>query len=177
MDGERGSTFIEVSIAMLLVAIVTSSVFSVAITARQGGGRAMRRLIADQAARQLTERLKGYVTGDDSQTAIDWGFRGPSSGTTAAGNWTINGAAAINDDGTITDSMGNVNALSVGTHTLTSGVLPAWFSAPPYNASVRYVVRRMELFSGGAMDPTGGVANTETRSIPEVDVYVDWDEP
>ncbi|MFA6318606.1 MAG: hypothetical protein WC943_14450 [Elusimicrobiota bacterium] len=176
--GERGTTFVEVSIAMLLVAIITGSVFSVAITARQGGGRAMRRIIADQAARQLTERLRGYVSGDTTQTAIDWGFRGPSSGMVAVDNWSLHGAPAINDDAGIVDSMGSVHALAVGTHTLSAGILPAWFTAPPYNATVRYRVRSMQVFSAnGALDPSNGVLPDETRSIPEVDVYVDWTEP
>ncbi|MBI5883102.1 MAG: type II secretion system protein [Elusimicrobia bacterium] len=170
MDKERGSTFLEVTIAMMLVAVITSSVFSVAITARQGSGRSMRRLVANQVSRQLSEKLKGYVSGDTTQAPIDIGFRGPSSGTSASTNWSINGAKAPNDGydaATITDSMGAANALALGTHTIT-GMLPIWFSGPPYNATMRYVVTQMHPFGAGGLSGA---------QIPRVEVYVDWTEP
>ncbi|MBI4677941.1 MAG: hypothetical protein HY748_10195 [Elusimicrobia bacterium] len=182
MAKKRGSTFLEVSIAMLLLAVVTGSVFSVAISAKRGSGRSMRRLVADQVSRQLSEKLKGYVSGDRGQAPFDLGFRGPSGGGTAAANWSINGSPAMDGtgippiNGTITDSQGAVPALAFGTHTLT-GVLPPWFAGAPYNATIRYVVTYMQTFSAGNMAPEGVGLPIETRSIPQVEVYVDWTEP
>ncbi len=145
---DAGSTFLEVVIAMLLVAVMASSVFSVALTAMSGGGQTMREFVADQASRQLSQTLKNYVTGDNTSTWI----RGPGGGANA---WSMdNPTAGINDTSCV-----NCYALSDGTHTIT-GYMPGWFEST-YNGTLSYWVDR----------PQAGV------NMPIVVITVKWDEP
>jgi prepilin-type N-terminal cleavage/methylation domain-containing protein len=148
---DDGYTLVEVVIAMLLVSIMVTSVFSVALTAKQGGGKGVRKLLAAQGAKQVSGVLKNFVTGDETTTMI----AGPGGGN----GWAMsNGVvtAACPGGGT------NCYAMASGTHTLT-GVLPAWFEAAPYNARVRYFVNNSVTING--------------RPMPNVTITTDWTEP
>lgn len=127
---EAGYTLVEVVIAMLLTAIMVTSVFSVSLTAKQGGGKGGRKLLASQGAKQIANQLRNFVTGDTSVSLAN----PPGS---AFGGWGLTGVGGITDNcpggGT------SCWALQNGTHTLT-GVLPAAFEAAPFNARVSYYV-------------------------------------
>ncbi len=145
---DAGSSFLEVVIAMLLVAVMASSVFSVALTAMSGGGQTMREFVADQASRQLSQTLKNYVTGDPTNTWI----KGPGGGPNA---WSMDNPTAGIDD----TSCVNCYALLNGTHPIT-GYMPSWFEST-YTGELSYWVDYPYGASKG----------------PIVVITVKWDEP
>ena len=154
---ESGYTLVEVVIAMLLTSIMVSSVFSVALTAKQSGGKAERRLMATQVNRQMTGMLRNFVTADNSASSLP----GPNAGVN---RWSMDNAAAtppINDTSCL-----NCYALDPGSHTVT-GILPSWFAGPPFNATLEYYV---------AGTVAANPPLTATTS-PSVNVTVNWTEP
>ena len=133
---------------MLLTSIMVTSVFSVALTVKTGGTKGERKLRAAAGARQVASLLKNYVTGDETTVLIP----GPGTG---ANRWSMNG-------GGITDSCGNCYAFAPGSHTLT-GVMPANFEGPPYNARVIYFVSVTDTVNG--------------RPVPAVNITTTWTDP
>ncbi len=119
----QGFTLIEVVVAMLITAVMVSSVFSVSLHTRRNDVRADRKLLAAQATRQLTSTLEEYVTADHSSAQ--------SVSFSPGGSWAWQAP--------VTDSAGGY-ALAAGTHTLTH-YLPSWFEAAPYNAHAVYYVQ------------------------------------
>jgi prepilin-type N-terminal cleavage/methylation domain-containing protein len=106
VKGERGYTLVETMIAMLLVALVVTSIFSMVVTAKMGAKKSGNQAQAHFFARQQMEKLKSYVSADLSAP----GPRG--SGGTAPANWVFPG-----------DASGGY-ALQAGNHDVTSN-LPA----------------------------------------------------
>jgi prepilin-type N-terminal cleavage/methylation domain-containing protein len=160
-----GYTLVEVIVAMLISCIMVTAMFSVALTQKQGSGKSDRRMLANQGAAQITAMLKGYVTGcgcdptTGACSAVNGDctlLPGPNTANSGVATWYMNG-------GGITDSMGNVYALTFGSHVL-QGVLPAWLEAAPYNARVTYVVSAAQGLVNG-------------RPVPQVVVTVNWTEP
>lgn len=161
-----GYTLVEIVIAVLLTSIMVTSVFSVALTAKQGGGKADRKLLAAQTARRMTNFLKNYVTGCDCN---------PTTGACSAASCTIDGPNVargpnnvatwyLNAPPAVVDSRGDVWALASGEHRVTgTGVLPAWFLAPPYNGRVVYTVDNSVVVNG--------------RPVSGITLDVQWDEP
>jgi type II secretory pathway pseudopilin PulG len=159
---------VEVIVAMLISCIMVTAMFSVALTTKQGTGKSDRHLIASQAARQITSQLKGFVTGcgcnaisgvcsvagNDCTMVL-----GPNTSRNGVATWYFNSPTAVPP---ITDSMGDVYALTVGVHTI-SGLLPVWFEGAPYSARVIYTVTQLTTVAG--------------RPVPQVDVNVNWTEP
>lgn len=165
----KGYTLVEVVIAMLLACVMITSVFSVSLTSKTSGGKNDRRLIASQAVRQVTGRLRNFVTGCDCNittgacNATSCSLQGPTPRAGAA-SWYFNCPTC---SPSITDSMGDKYALTLGTHTIT-GLLPQTFGGggfeqPPYNGRVVYVVDAPQTING--------------RPVPAVTVRVDWTEP
>lgn len=181
-----GYTLVEVVVALLISAIMVTSVFSVAITAKQSGGKSDRHLIATQTSRLVTSTLRNFVTG----CACD--FSTGACATTGVGACTISGPMpgacslggsvptctsswSFNNGGTgVADALGNVYALKLTPGCATtggapchviSGLLPAWFSAAPYSATVSYNVSNPNGYAPGG------------RPVPKVSVYVNWTEP
>lgn len=154
---EAGYTLVEVVIAMLLTSIMVSSVFSVALTAKTSGGKAERRLAATQVNRQMTGMLRNFVSADNTATSLP----GPNTGTN---RWSMDNASVVPpiDDTSCTDCY----ALDPGSHTVT-GILPSWFAAQPYNATLVY-------FVGGTTGLSQPMSDTAS---PSVNVTVDWTEP
>lgn len=164
--GKKGYTLVEVVIAMLLTSIMVSSVFSVALSAKQAGGKAERRLAAAQVTKQVTSMLKNYVTGD--QNSVTPGLMGPNANN-GTNRWSIVDATVTPQicvcsgipGGCVPSCAASPYALTPGTWTV-SGILPSWLAAAPYNGTLKYYVGN-ETVSG---DP-----------VPQINVTVDWTEP
>lgn len=109
----RGYTLVETLIAMMLISVVVTSVFSLVLTARMGVKKSGKRGQAIFYLRQVMEGLKGFVTADTSAP-------GPN-------NWVLPG-----------DTCG-CYALQAGNHNVTN-FLPPSFRAAPTNGQLSYVV-------------------------------------
>ncbi len=86
MKGKKGYTLVETMVAMLLVATITTSVFSLVLSAKVGAKQTTNRSIAHYHARQQAERLKAYVSADltvNGPNANTWNFPNDASGLTA----------------------------------------------------------------------------------------------
>lgn len=131
---QRGYTLVEIIISIMLTALMVSSVFSVALTSKTGGGKQERKLVAAEATRQLSARLKNFVKDPTGNTS---GILGPGSG---ADRWSLDDSP-VNDCGPScgAPSCTNCYALAPGVHEL-QGFLPVWFTNAPYNARISYDV-------------------------------------
>lgn len=153
----RGYTLVEVVVAMLLMAIMVSSVFSLALSSRQAGGKSERRMEAARITKEVTGLLKNYVTGDPTTTLI----AGPNANN-PANTWSLDDPTRVPPvTDTCTCGGPNPYALAPGTHTI-AGLLPLWFSGPPYNATLKYYV---------------GSETIDGSPAPQINVTVDWTEP
>ena len=168
---QAGYTLVEVVVAMLITAVIVTSVFSAAVTAKSGTGKNDRRLLASQAARNLSATLKLYVTGCscdfttgvcDAASCAD--IPGPNPGNAAnAFSLTDDTKTPPIHDSCDSSCSGGANcyALKLGAHCVT-GLLPGWFEAAPYNARVRYTVTQSGVVEG--------------RVVPQVTLDVQWQE-
>lgn len=171
IERRAGYTLVEVVIATLLTAVMVTSVFSVALTSKQGGGKADRKLVAAQTAKRMTAGLKNFVTGCscDATSGVcgaDCGLAGFLGPTPRAGvaSWYLNDPTNANAQNRIIDSRGDVWALASGVHNVTGpGAIPAWFQAAPYNGYVTYSVDNSVVVNG--------------RPVPRVTLDVVWTEP
>lgn len=153
---------------MLISCIMVTAMFGVALTSKQSSGKNDRRLLAAQAARQITSQLRSYVTGcgcnpstGDCSACSTSTLTGPNTANAGVATWYMNG-------GGISDSRGNVYALACGVHVLTGGgIIPPNLQNPVFNTSVSYTVTY----------PGGCPATVTTASSPQVDVNVNWTEP
>lgn len=109
----RGYTLVETLIAMMLISVVVTSVFSLVLTARVGVKKSGKRGQAVFYLRQVMEGLKGFVTADTSAP-------GPN-------NWVLPGDAC------------GCWALQAGNHNVTN-FLPPSFRAAPTNGQLSYTV-------------------------------------
>lgn len=170
---QAGYTLAEVVVSVLLISIIVTSVFSVSLTSKMSDGKNDRRLAAGQAARQVSSRLKNFVTGCDCNVttgacnAASCSIQGP---TPRAGvlSWSFNNPPDIIDCWPATPPYGacgngsDVYALTLGAHDI-RGLLPADFAASPFNARVIYTVTTAGTLEG--------------RPIPRVSIDVQWTEP
>lgn len=150
---------------MLLSAIMVSSVFSVALTAKQSGGKGERKMLAGQVTKQMIGTLKNFQTSDYSTAQVaTWG----PNANNGANRWSL-------EDNTVTPPIDCVAAghpaneyalryVGAGTTHTVTGILPAWFEAAPFNATLKYYVNGSRTASDG-------------KVIPQINVTVDWTEP
>lgn len=132
---ERGSSLVEVIVAILLIALMTAPLMSTALTGRMSMGRADRQIAAAAAVRALSEQLKAYVAADLSLAT------GPGTG---ASGWLLPG-----------DQSG-MTALQAGHHDLAAS---RWLSAlAPYGGTISYDVTSVPTPSGPRADVTFNVA-------------------
>jgi len=165
---------------MLLACVIITAVFSASLTTKTSGGKNDRRLLAAQAARQVTSRLRNFVTGCDCDigtgacSAVSCTLQGPTLRAGVA-SWYFNNQTAtppITDCYTLGDPGASyaaacgvgtdTYALRVGYHAI-KGFLPTLFEGPPFNARVVYRVSNTATING--------------RPVPRVDVDVKWTEP
>ena len=173
---ETGSTLIEVLAAVLLTAVMTSAVFSVALGAKGESKITEEHNSASQCITQLTNELHSFVTGywsygTNSFNPVMPEICGPeSSGCVYGGGnysqWTWASSG-------VTDSCSGCYALSTGVHTLTvqsNGLtgfnvpfcMTPWMWQPPYSANLSYTVTPPPISSG---QQVGG---------PGVSVTINW---
>ncbi len=90
MKKRSGTTLIEVTVAILIAAMTSISVFSVVTSSNVSHARADKRELAAAAVRMAQDRLKAYVTSDTSNAFIvgpnNWRLPGDTSG-----NWALRG--------------------------------------------------------------------------------------
>ena len=183
-----GYSLVEVVVAMLLSCIIITSVLSASLTSKTSGGLNDRRLLAAQAARQVSSRLKNFVTGCDCDIAsgvcaaagvgsctlpgptprggvASWYFNCPISVPLCSPPVTDCYYAGDPGAGYAAACGGGTDtyALRSGYHVI-SGLLRPDFAAAPLNARVVYRV-----------DNTAPLVNG--RPQPKVDVDVRWEEP
>ena len=156
-----GYTLIEVVIAILLTAVIVTSVFSVSLTSKTSDVKAERKLKGAVGTRQVSSLLRNYVTGD----------LGVALGPGDAGGWSMTvPSKGIEDhawNGTTCGGARNDYALTAGDHCLT-GVLGT-FEAAPYNARVWY-----RVVDRAIADPVAGCPGC---SLPEVTITATWIDP
>ncbi|TPW21715.1 MAG: hypothetical protein FD126_411 [Elusimicrobia bacterium] len=122
-SARRGYTLVETLVAVMLISVVVTSVFSLVLTAKMGSRKTGKKAEALFYVQQYRELLKSYVTADTS-------VAGP------AGGWNIPG-----------DSCG-CYALQTGVqHNLTSK-LPPSFTAAPVNGQLFYTVTDVPCGTG-----------------------------
>lgn len=156
----NGYTLVEVVIAMMLMAVMVSSVFSVVLSTKQSGGKSDRKLAASQASKEMTTMLKGFVS-DPTARGLGEPIDGPNTNN-GVNEWALDDATQSPPITCAHGTLGpNHYALAAGTHTVT-GVLPSWFAGPPYLGTMRYFVN---------------VAVVNGQDVPQVAVQVDWTEP
>ena len=98
---QAGFTLVEVIVSVLLIAIMSTSFMSIALTSRSDRGRIARRAAADAAIRRVAETLNSYVTADRTLAngpgagADGWRLPGDASGLRAldAGHHPLDAAA------------------------------------------------------------------------------------
>ena len=162
-----GFSLVEVVIAILLTAVIVTSVFSVALTSKTGNITAERRLKAAVGTRQVSSMLRTYVTGDQ----VDSGMNLPGPGS-PPNTWSMTSPVTGIVDHFGTYPCGgarNDYALAPGDHCLT-GVLGT-FEAAPYNARVWYRVDDMAVG-----DPVLGPACPNCM-LPSVTITATWIDP
>jgi len=165
---------------MLLACVIITSVFSVTLTSKTSGGKNDRRLLASQASRQASSRLRNFVTGCDCDittgicSVASCTINGPtpvcSPGTICAESWSFTYPAMGIKDCLAATTCGTGTtqyALKLGSHTIL-GMLPHTFNGvpfenPPYSARVIYFVSSSQTLDG--------------RPVPAVSVNVVWTEP
>jgi prepilin-type N-terminal cleavage/methylation domain-containing protein len=150
----QGFSLIETVIAVLLISVVVTSVFSVTLTAKTAGKKTERRAEGLAYVRQVHEKVKGYIR--EANTA---GINDPLGGTF----WNLPEDACNGGAG---NCPANCYALDLCTHDVSS-VLPAVCSenvglcrAAPVNGQVTYTVTQ-----------PGGVGNPR-----RVTFDIRWDE-
>ncbi|MFI5348495.1 MAG: hypothetical protein ACHQ2Z_03040 [Elusimicrobiota bacterium] len=159
-----------------------TAVMGVAVTAKQGSGKAMHRMMFDQGIAQLSTEVKEYVTacGCDACTGFcpspacaDPGISGPNTLNAGAAQWYLNGAPGAGATGKLIDSMGDVWALTSGAHQIT-GMFPTTpaamnLEAPPYVGKIVYTV----AWPAGC--PGTGVPGI--NDAPTIKFMANWSEP
>ncbi len=124
-----GVTMVETLVAVLLMSVVVTSVFSLALSSRVAATKTSRKGIAGFYIRRAQEKLKPYVTADTTL-----GVEGP--GGTGAAAWRLPEDACAGSYG---NCPANCDALDVCTHDVTA-MLPGGLTGAPINMRMTYTV-------------------------------------
>lgn len=156
LKSAKGFTLVETLVATLLIAIVVTSVFSLALTSKGASVKTGRREQALFYSRKAMEKLKAYVTGDQ-----DFAAAGPNYAQNPSKPWAIAEDACTGCGG-----QGQCWALDPNcTHDLTL-LLPTKLRDAPVTMTLGYVVTN---------DPVGCVDRTgPTPCRKQVQFSVNW---
>jgi len=134
---EGGFSLVETMIATLLISVVVTSVFSLALTSKVSSIRVDRRSVAIQAITQAREKLKAYVTADKGGA-----ITGPNA------NWRLPeddcGPTAEYAVGTCPS---NCSALDICAHNVTR-LLPVRERSAPIKMRLIYTVTKANKADG-----------------------------
>jgi prepilin-type N-terminal cleavage/methylation domain-containing protein len=125
MKTSSGYTLVEVTVAMLILAMVASGVFSVILTTRTTQVRSDRTELAILYQRTLDDALANYI-GVDVDSTLACSRCGASCSNLGCPRFTG-------------DSCGS-NVFSTGCTHNADILLPAWFKAAPFSAKLCYMV-------------------------------------
>lgn len=147
---QDGFSLVETMIAVLLIAIVVTSVFSLAFTAKVSSIKTARRATALLAIRQAQEKLKAYVTADLS-------IKDPPNS-----NWRMP-EDVCGPDGVTTEATcsAGCSAFDLCRHNVTL-LIPEQFRGPPINMRMYYDVLKDK--------------KDDTDEAPRVVFKVNWDD-
>jgi len=157
MKGREGYTLVEVLVAILLSAVMITSVFSVALTTKMGGGKGERRMAAAQVTQSTLKALGNYMTADYSTS---------TASSAPGGSWIITGDS-------IQPPCASNWALCQGSHTV-SGLVPAALAAPAFGAQVIYFV---DWCCAGVCNQPTPARPVPANCQPHTTVNVSWSEP
>lgn len=178
LAASAGYSLVEVVLAMLISCIMVTAVMGVAVTARQGSGKSIHRMMFDQGISQLSAEVKQYVTACGCLKSTGacpspgcTQIPGPNTNVAGVNTWNLNGA--VGAGGTLLDSASyggagqNVWALSCGSPHVVTGVVPTLESSP-YNGSITYNVTW----------PSGCTASLPLATdTPLITFTANWTEP
>lgn len=177
--GRGGYTLIEVVISILLTAVMVSSVFSIALSTRAGGGKSDRKLLGAQGTKALGAALKGYVAESTAYSnTLIFGPNAANRGNTPQ-SWNIDTPGIQEDHAcTITQSgtPAQVTSISIGAEQDVPAMNPGshcmvCVAAPPNDAQC-FVPKLLRD------PPFNGVAfYTVTGTPPQVQIGMFWNEP
>ena len=167
-SGESGQTFAEVMVAILLTAIITTSVMSVSVTAKRSGIRSDQKIAASMATRRLQQYLRNYVAMNDPTipAARNGAGAGPWAGAGPGGTWALPGDggytwALASTGGVIGQTCDPTTPLAAPFHNANFFVPPR-FSAAPFTMTLRYRVQDTNW------------ADNDRRYAPQVLICVHW---
>ncbi|MBU2573394.1 MAG: hypothetical protein KKH28_04885 [Elusimicrobia bacterium] len=166
----RGQALVEVTVATLIAAMTTISVFSVVLSATVSQGKADKREAAALVLKQAQETLKSYVSADPLNTNIIPGITPVKSGSPmgpgGAGRWVYDTSGAW--------------ALAAGGHDISSLLTGTLLQAPGVTCasgqtcSLTYTVtdRDCGFGSGIVGSPAGSVSgNTTCKEVVFTLIY------
>ena len=158
LNSRKGFTLVETLVAVLLIAIVVTSVFSLALTSKGASVKTGRREQALFYTRKAMEKLKAYVTGDQ-----DFAAAGPNRARDQSKPWAMPEDACGGCGGA-----GQCWALDPNcTHDLTQ-LLPQKLRDAPVTMTLGYVVTN---------DPAGCVDRVgPTPCRKQVRFTVNWEQ-
>lgn len=142
---ERGQTFAEVMVAILLTAIITTSVMSVGLTSKRAGSRSDHKMVAAMAARRLQQYLGNYVAMNDPSvggargSGGEWAGLGPGPG----GAWNLPGDVtpwALAETGGSVAGCPAGGPLGAPFRDATATFVPTVYQAAPVSMTLRYRV-------------------------------------
>lgn len=174
---------LEAAIAMLLVAMVGGTMFSMAFSIKSSQARNERRLVAEQLAQAMNDQLKNFVSADLSVGGWVPGLLGPNSdynvspayGWYMTDWWKVYDSCAACPAPPTAPGAADCYALAAGGHCVTGDIVPGWFSAAPYYGRIGYTVTN--TITGQTAGAAGNPCGSRTECAPRVDVNVTWVEP
>lgn len=145
LQNTSGFSLVETLIAVLLISVVVTSVFSLALTSKTMAIKSNRRAAALLYSRQVIEKIKAYVTGDSSTDA--------ALAAGAPADWHI--PQDLCNSGEANCSKANCYALEECKHDLTP-MLPVdcgpdvgFCSGSPVNGKLTYTVSNVGVCTQG----------------------------
>ena len=163
----KGFTLVEVAVAMLIMAMVSTGIFAVLLTARTNQVQSDQRQSAIIYAQKLRDQLKNYQA-DYGQVAdlnrVCQRMCGANCGTSAcyARVTGDSGAGTCGGGSTIHAFYNTTTSFATNCWHRATGLLPTTFTSAPFSARMCYKSTPVTV-SG--------------RSVPQVDIRVEWREP
>ncbi len=164
----KGFSLAEILVAILLTAIVSLGVISVALSSKQGGSIANNTLIGSDSSRRLADKLKQFVTADTSCAPITMGFCAPGNGGCQSNNSRCPGSIGWRMPG---DSSGR-NALDQGLHQINAAAIQQYHLLSPQMTALAFAGKASLSYCVGT--PVGATGGPQLSSVT---ITVNWCPP